>query len=182
VKEPPGAGVIPPTRLVKGETRTDTPWKIPPPKPKSVVSEQKPEEKAKPPPPSVWLEPEVSPPPEIPKKKSPPPPLGDPPPVPPGEPPRRTKVGYPDPPKALAPPHDFVPAIPQMPQRPPPVPQRLSTVIEEPKKEEPKREELLRQLQAELREFEDHARFKHDLAQRKMVGRGRLLSYEEGFS
>ena len=55
-------------------------------------------------------------------------------------------------------------------------------MLEEPKKEEPKQEELLKRLQAELREFEEHARFKQNLAERKMVGTGRLLSYEEGFS
>ena len=202
-KEPPGASGIPTTRLAKVEKGNDTPWKIPPAEPKAMVSEQRvvvkgPEGKTKPPPPAVWLEPEVPPPPaeftlpkgmakppptkEKPKKKAPPPPLGDPPPSPPGEPPQGKKGGYPNPPKALAPPHIFVPAIPQIPQRPPPVPPKLPTVLEEPKKEEPKQEELLKRLQAELREFEEHARFKQNLAERKMVGTGRLLSYEEGFS
>ena len=97
--------------------------------PKAVVSEQRvvvkgPEGKAKPPPPAAFLEPERPPPPAdftlpegmakppptkgTPKKKAPPPPLGD--------PPQETKGGYPNPPKALAPPHIFVPAIPQRPQ------------------------------------------------------------------
>ena len=55
---------------------------------------------------------------------------------------------------------------------------------EEPKKvEEPRKEdELLTRLQKELREFEEHARIKQELAERKKVGAGRLLSYEEGFS
>ena len=68
-----------------------------------------------------------------------------------------------------------------MPQRPPPIPPRLPPVVEEPtKKEEPKQEdELLKRLQAELREFEENAKRKQELAQRKLVGGGRLLSYEE---
>ena len=71
-----------------------------------------------------------------------------------------------------------------MPQRPPPIQPKLPTVVEEPKRvEEPKPEdELLRRLQGELRAFEEHAKLKQELAQRKFVGAGRLLSYEEGFS
>ena len=66
VKEPPGAGGIPPTRLAKGDKieiqgklPADTPWKIPP-------------TPVKPPPPKIFLEPEGM-------AKQPPPPMGSPP-------------------------------------------------------------------------------------------------------
>jgi hypothetical protein len=105
VKEPPGAGGIPPTRLAKSDP-ADTPWKIPPPVKGSEV-------KAKPPPPKIFSQQEgkaKQPPPPMdapPKRKSPPPPLD--------EPPEEMKKGYPTPPKALAPPN--IPIVPAIPQR-----------------------------------------------------------------